>query len=190
MSIVDLADVRLFHEINANDESAADALLTVADKWVKTYIGTAIESASYTERLSGDGTPLLKPRHWPITAVTTLTVDEDSWSTLLSTNATDSDEEVFLPAHGLWLEARYGSVFPSGVGNVVIVYTAGYTSATMPADLKHATTTLVHLLLSERTKVGQGSRTIGPESINQILRDPNEYGIIKDTLNHYRRRGH
>lgn len=188
MALITIDDVVAFKAVPSADLAIADTCMDAADAFLKRRIGYEIESASYTERLSGSGTAVLKPRRWPITAVTSLTVDEDSWDTLLYSDTTDSDEETFLPEHGKWLEARFGSVFTAGVGNILIVYTGGYT--TIPEDLKLAAVLLTHLLLAERTKLGEGSRTQGPESIQQILRNAErDYQFIGDVIDAFRRRG-
>jgi len=185
VALITFAEAEAFKPISSADATFAATAITAVDAWLKKEIGYELESATYTERLSGTGTAILKPKRWPITAVTSLTVDETAWTTLLYTNATDSDEKAFLPAHGRWLEAR-DTTFPEGVGNIVLVYVAGY--ATVPEDLKMCAVMLTHLILLERNRLGDAAKSMGPsgEQIQSIARNAADYQFVKDTIAHYR----
>lgn len=203
MALFTSADLAAWKPVAGADSTLAETVVSAIDAWVKRYVGYEIESASYEERISGRGTPILKPRRWPITAVSSLVVDGVSWAVLEWNGETDSDEEVFLPEHGKWLEARnfgvYGGGkfattepdgqprFPRGAGNIWIEYTAGY--VTIPEDLKLVCVQLAVLVLNEQSGLlGHGSKTVGDMSIQQVLRDAKDYQFIIDVLNAFRER--
>lgn len=202
MALFTSADLAAWKPISGPDSTFVETAVSAVDAWVKRYVGYEIESDDYEERLSGRGTPILKPRRWPITAVSSLKVDGVTWAVLAWDDETDADEEVFLPEHGKWLEARnlgvYGGgkftqqpddqpAFPRGAGNVWIEYTAGY--AAIPEDLKLVCVQLSVLVLHEQSGLlGHGSKTVGDMSIQQVLRDAKDYQFIVDVLNAFRER--
>ena len=156
--------------------------LAAASVWFEGATGP-IASASYTERLSGGLSPLLKLTHKPCTAVTSLRVNGSTWNVLTSA-ATDTGQEAFLPPHGMWLEAR-GYLWPKGSGNIQITYTAGY--ATIPEDVQQAVAMLTLLLMEETNRLGIGAKTLGSEQINLVVRNTKDYQFITDTINGYGR---
>jgi len=162
-------------------ERLADCL-AAASAWFEGTTGPIL-TASYTERLSGGLSSVLKLMHKPCTAVTSLTVNGSTWSVLTSAG-TDTGQEVFLPSHGMWLEAR-GYLWPKGNGNIQITYTAGY--ATIPEDIQQAVALLTLLLMEETNRLGIGGKTLGSEQINLVVRNAKDYQFITDTINGYGR---
>lgn len=180
-----LDNVSTFRQLkNAADETAALSFLQAASAYVEKAVGRALTLQAYTKTLSGDGAPLLLLPHWPIVSVTSLSVDGDAWDVLASGSEHDG-EEAFLPEHGLWLEAVDGA-FPRGTANVLIAYTAGY--QVIPEDLQLAVAMLTHLLLVERGRIGDGAKTLGPENIQTIVRNPKDYEFIRRTIRRHAER--
>ena len=68
-----------------------------------------------------------------------------------------------------------------------MAYTAGY--ATIPDDVQYAVALLTHLLLRERIVLGDGSKLMGDENVQQVIRNPKDYQIITDAVQRVRRRG-
>jgi hypothetical protein len=184
MPLAVLTDYDIQETIPADGAPAVQACLDAAEEWFLTAIGHEIESSTYTQRLTGDGTPILFTPQWPITAVSSLIVDEDTWSVLTSESTTDSDEECFLPHHGRWIEGR-DVTFPSSP-TIVMTYTAGY--ATVPADVTLCVVMMARLLVRERQRLGEGAKTLGPENVQQVVRDLKEYPLIEATIRRYSQR--
>jgi hypothetical protein len=178
--------VSAFRNLSASEMDEGTVVLTAVDAYLKRAVGRAIESAEYTQVLSGSGTPILAVPQWPVTAVSSLVVDEATWAVMLQTATADLGEQCFLPDHGKWLEARGGEVFPLGWGNVRVKYTAGY--ATVPSDLALACVMLTGIVWKERNLLGDGYRTLGDSTVQQVIRNPREYQFITDVIDSYRRR--
>jgi hypothetical protein len=166
--------------------SRLEECLAAASAWFETAVGPIL-TASYTERLSGGLSPVLKLAHKPCTAVTSLSVNGTTWRVLTSA-VVDTGQEVFLPSHGMWLEAR-GYLWPKGNGNILITYTAGYgaTAEVLPDDIQQSVALVTLLLMEESNRLGIGAKTLGPEQINLVIRNAKDYQFITDTINHYGR---
>lgn len=184
--LISLAYAKQFRSVATADETAAADAIKMASAWFQGRVGRVLASATITEVGSGDGTALYLPRAWPITAVTSLTVDTLAWTVLMGT-AAEAYQYAFVPAHGGWVEARSGYAFPVGSGNIRMVYTGGF--ATIPDDVQYATALLTHLLLRERNVLGDGTKQLGDESIQQVVRNPKDYHVIMDAVRRVRRRG-
>ena len=161
--------------------------LKAADAWLKGRIGTAVESDSYTRRLSGEGVAMLRLPDWPLTAVSSLTLDGAALTVLVG-SATDTGQDVFADADGLlWM--RNDDVFTKGRGNILITYTAGYASTAIPEDLQQACVVLTWLIAEERTRIGIGGKTLGPEQINLVVRNSKDYDTMIEQAIRNARRG-
>lgn len=185
-----LADLREVETVAAASEGFASRMIAMASAYVRNAIGfDPWTSSTRKGRFSGDGTAICTLGAWPITAVTKLEVGIPSladggsaWSVLLASATSDAGEDVLVPLHGRYLQARY-RVFPEGAGNIYAEYTAGW--ATLPADLVEAAITICRLGMMDRAMLGKGSETIGPVNIQQVLRRHREYPLIVDTLKRY-----
>lgn len=184
--LITLAYAKQFRSVATADETAAGDAIKMATAWFQGRVGRTLASTSYTEVGSGDGSYIFKPRNWPITAVTSLVVDTLTWTVLVGT-AAEAYQYAFVPSHGGWVEARSGYTFSKGWGNVRIVYTAGY--STIPDDVQYAAALLTHLLLRERVVLGDGTKQLGDESIQQVVRNPKDYQLIMDAVRRVQRRG-
>lgn len=118
--------------------------------------GRTLASAAATEVYDGDGSQSLTLRRWPVSAVTSVTVN----GTVIPTRATvTGDGWVLGPDDRLYLS---GYFFTYGLQNVSIVYTAGY--STVPADVQQAVCKMVALQFKDKDRIGQATRSIAGES--------------------------
>jgi len=195
VSIIALDDLRMLKDISGGMEATAQDFIDMVDPWAIETIGCDPASAARTERLSGDGTVLLYPSYWPVTAVTSIGIENlgMTLTTMLYSATTDSYQDVFVPAHGEWLEMRAPSdstnglgVWPRGTGNIKLVYTAGY--ATIPADLKGAIAMATLIVMAERTKLGKTQVQVGAEAVREIVRKSDEYPFIMGTFARFQRK--
>ncbi len=162
-----------------------DYALAAATEYLQTQIGRDIVTTTYTnEMYRGDGTAILRLNNWPIQSVTSLTVGGETWTVLGPTYAADSGQTAFVPSTGSWLEARGTKVFTEG-SLVVVSYVAGFD--TVPDDLQMCCCMIARLLLEERNRLGMTAKSLGPEQINMIARNANDYQFIKDTIDYYAR---
>lgn len=114
------------------------ALITASSAWVLTQLGRPVLSATYTETRDGDGGSSLILRRWPVTSVTSVTVD----GIAIAARTTVTGDGYVLRDNTLEL---VGYVFTAGVQNVVVVYRAGFEvteSVTIPATPGPYTVTL------------------------------------------------
>lgn len=121
-------------------------------------VGRDLSSASATEVYDGHGGKRLTPNRWPITAVSSLTVDGEAIAARASVTGTgyviDNGTSIVLA----------GYRFTEGTQNVSLTYTAGYT--TMPSDVEQAVVKMVALQFKDKDRIGQGSRSVSGESVS------------------------
>jgi hypothetical protein len=220
---ITIDDVTAFKTVDGEEAKrrATEALEAACDIF-ETEVGRPLLLDTYSEVLSGDGSDILMTSNWPINAVQYLQVVNTEWQVLdaaLGVMGDLNEFQAYIPMHRLWLQARggsyvsfsegfglnpsvRGSVFPDGVGNILITYTAGYLPTTpsstpvgwykvLPPKIKTAVVAITHLILNDKGWVGVGSKTVGGnfESIQQIIRKFEEYPWIGGVLDHERRRG-
>lgn len=168
--------------------STWDTLLTTlssrAQAMVDRYCNRTLGSASYTEDISGMGMPYLIVRHTPITTLTSVSsLDRDTagteTATAISVGSYRYDAETgcisLINSRGIWRDddgyyaAAPRSVlsprFEPGFKNYRVVYTAGYTTGTVPADITDAIIQIAAELFKMRQiNPGMAAEAIGGPS--------------------------
>ena len=61
----------------------ADDALNAASAWFETAVGRELADGAHLYQLGGNGTPILKLRHWPISYVSSLLVQGVEWVQLI-----------------------------------------------------------------------------------------------------------
>ena len=149
------------------------ALYTKAahDKICK-YLDCEIIDSSYTnEYYDGTGSNRLYLKNSPVTAVSHLYLDDEEIS---STDFIVFDNYILLK----------DSVFVYGTANYKVSYSAGWTKAKMPYDLKIAGLQLVELMANSVGRVGKSTISTGTSSENV---DFDAEKRILSTIDSYRR---
>lgn len=155
----------------ATDDALLGQLITAASAWIKTFLNRDILAQTYVEELDGHGTRVLCVDQYPVTAVTSVTVDGLTVAPSL------------VVARGRSIMFRDGSTWPRGIANVQINYTAG--AAAPPADIAQACNELVAWRYRERDRIGQSSKTIGEQTTTYQTQDvPND---VKTLLLNWRK---
>lgn len=178
-----LAKVRAHLDIDVaflDDDPLISQLVTSASAWLKNQLGDRdICSASYTEYFSGNCETMLLPAQYPVTAVATLTIDGEA---IAARTAWDGSGYIIVDGISIKLVGYTTSV---GVSNVVLAYTAGYT--TVPADIDQAVIELVAWRYRERNRIGLTSTSVGGESVtfSQFAAPMS----VKNVIDMHRRRG-
>lgn len=197
------------------DDARWDALRVAAEAVAKSFCKADVESASYTEYLDGNGTRHLALRRRPVTAVTSVEVAQFgsygqgnespyvAWTAgvdwALEYTATgpanSSKTGVLVRLKGNWPEhrsaVRDGTLAwerVPGLGNVRVVYTAGYT--TIPDDLQLAVAEICGYLFRTSYRGGRdyGER-LGDHSYMvpmARIREAPELGSVRQILTRYR----
>jgi hypothetical protein len=159
MALCTSADVEGFLGLNLASEDATqltERYIPYVDEIIKNFIGYDIEySSSITETFDGDGTQYdIFLTHQPVTAIATITED----GTAL-TQGNESDYVFY--SNGLvsrvgvrWSDAK--------LRNLVVTYSAGYTTSTMPADIKYTSARAVARMFLKTLQISgqQGSGEI------------------------------
>ncbi len=176
------------------DDGILQALITSASRQIVSYLQRSVLTATYTEKRNGTGTSMILLKQWPVTAITSLTINA---STIPASsqgsygwvcNLWDGVSFPIPPAALQLVGGGYSGFppyqFPAAPGNfnqggqnVVIVYVAGF--PTSPPDIEMACNMLVGAWYKEKDLIRQKSSLLGgqsqtyemglPESVKNIL---------------------
>ena len=176
-----LADVKAWLQTGqaafpSTDDALLTRLVTAASQYIQTWLNRDIASADFLEARDGTGGHRLQFGCFPVTAVLSLTIDGQSVPAAVSFNAAG------YRFSSTQLSVR-GYRFNRGAQNIVVVYTAGY--STTPPALAQACIELVALRYRERTRIGEVSRSLGgAETVAYAQKDMSD--AIKTLLQQYR----
>ncbi len=155
----------------AADDTLLGRLITAASAWIKSFLNRDVLETAYLDTFDGTGTPKLMLPQYPITSLTSVTVDGV---------AVDLATLVF---RGAVLTRTDGAIFPMGYGNVAVSYKAGFTA--IPADIEQACVEIVGWNYKVRDRIGHASKTIQGEVVAFQTQDiPNQ---AKTLLNNWRK---
>lgn len=132
-----------------DDDDILDIIGEAVEDRVATFLNRSLIEEEYEDELvDGSGTNKLVPKHFPVTAVTSIEVYDgldnagaeiwDSWA-----QNTDYDRLV-IPTGGYCILLD-GATFPKDYSNIKLNYTAGYTSDTLPQEIYKAMFDLCYL---------------------------------------------
>jgi len=175
--LTDLATVKQWLNIAATtDDALLTRLITATSNYIQSWLNRVIASQSYTETRNGTGGTILMFSNYPVTAVSSLTIDDVAIP--LATNTTMagyrfSNQQIFLQGYG----------FSRGMGNVTMAYTAGY--AAVPQELAQACIELVSLRYRERDRIGHVSKSLAGETVVFSQKDMSD--DIRTILNNYKK---
>lgn len=156
-----VGNVKAYAQITDNSQDAVLARLVSAfSAWFLNQINRgALISATYTENRNGQGGDSITLNNWPITAITSLSVDGN---VIPASPGPGQFGYVFDP-YSLWIVAPSGCSsrgsamrFNKGRGNVQIVYVAGY--ASVPLDVEQAVIDQVLWTLRRQPNLGTVSQ--------------------------------
>jgi len=173
-----VADVKAFLSITgSSDDALLQTLVTNASAFVNNYCNRNLLSASYIEPRNGVGGDRLPFRQYPVTNVASVTIDGQT----IPASASPHGFGYVFDDDMLYLR---GGLFPRGVQNVVIAYTAGFD--TVPADLSQATVEIVATKYKRRTDLHVSGKTLNGEVISYTMADVP--ASCKTVLANYQRR--
>lgn len=176
-----LADVKAWLQTGqsafpATDDALLTRLITAVSQYIQTWLNRQIASADYLEVRNGTGGDRLQFACFPVTAVLSLTIDDQPVPAAPSSTAPGYS---FSPTQLSLRDYR----FNPGAQNVTIAYTAGY--STTPPDVAQACIELVSLRYRERTRIGEVSRSLGSaETVSYAQKDMSD--ATKTLLQQYR----
>lgn len=173
-----LANVKGWLGVTATtDDALLTRLISAASDYVQTWLNRTIAVQPYTETRDGTGGYVLPLSNYPVSAVSSLTIDGVS----IPAAANAQGSGYLFTQTKLVLVGGYR--FWRGLQNVVVSYTAGY--ATTPNEIEQATIELIAMRYKERDRIGQVSKSIGGETITFSQKDFSD--AIETTLSNYRK---
>jgi len=168
--LVTLAEVKEHLEIIKTDQDSYLAtLIERVTGYVEASTRRKLKSRAYTDQLyDGSGTPELRLKEWPVTAVAAISfLDSQTATTWTAQSLTYYTID---KATERTIVFRDGLIFPKDYQNVKLTFTAGYT--TLPVELANETLrflTLLHRLKDKQLEyvdsvsaMGQTTRYINP----------------------------
>jgi len=171
--------------LNISDTSQDSFLTNLINRvtdWIERYCGhRRFLATDYVEELySGNGTPYLVTKHWPINSVTKIEerdteLREDEWTEIDSEyyHIKEPEKASIYLIGGTWGGTR--NVFNEGVNNYRVTYNAGY--ETIPEDLKLVCIELVKKFYNDRRNSGMRSETLGEYSYTRMGATLKELGL-------------
>ena len=142
-SLVTAAEAEDYCQIQSPEHDVViERIINGVSQQFSTYASRNFISAVYTAvKMTGNGTAYLYLPNWPVTTLTTV-VEDGATLTLDTDFYSDQTEGLLTKAnyHGTLYGAMYGYSTNWSINThaIVITYTAGYTAALLPADLKLA----------------------------------------------------
>lgn len=172
-----LADVKAWLSLtSASDDALLTRLITASSVAMQSYLSRDIFQQVYIENYHGKGNPSLLFKNWPVTAVSSVSVDGVS----IPASITATGDGYVFDETKLMLR---GYIFCRGFSNITISYTAGY--ATAPYDLAQVCIQLVSLRYKERDRIGHVSKTLAQETVAFSQKDFSD--DMRTIMNQYRR---
>lgn len=169
MALCTLQEVKDYLDIQGTNTTSntvigglCDAVSSIADA----YCGRTLESTTHTEYYSAYGSSYLVLNNYPITSVSGV---YDDVSRVWDDDTIIDSADYIVDSNIIYLNGYY---FSGGAKAVKVVYTAGYTSNTIPQDLKQAAIMEVaHLYRKASIGVDVNSRSTGDNSTSYNITD-------------------
>lgn len=144
------------------DTLALEELINAVSTFAEGFCKRNFTSQSYTEYHNGHDKKRLRLNQFPVTAHTSVVHYAYDTEEVLSTLEEHTEYE---------MENDEGVIYRSGgwqkgFKNWRVIYTAGYTSTTMPEDLKYAVKEMSKWLYNNKDKAGVASERIGRYAIS------------------------
>jgi hypothetical protein len=164
---------------NATDDQLLSRLISALSAFVQTWLNRTIAQAPYTDVINGIGGNRVQFQNYPVTAVTSLTIDGQTVPAAATPVQSGWTGYVF-DAQQIMVS---GFRFTRGWQNISIAYTAGY--ATTPLDIEQAVIEIITLRYKQRDQIGFNSKSIGGETVAFSVKDMQPSTLT--VLQNYRR---
>lgn len=188
-TIIDRDDLRaeLGDDVANTDHNAQlDLIFLFVNKWMGDELDRELDKETYTHDLSGNGQRILKGREWPITDITSITISSD-WEFAAATAEDTTDYKVSdINTRDI---LRKGSMWPLGCANIRVVYTAGYTSVTMPQSLVAVARWIGAWIFRNIDRSGHGIQSQADDNQSFSFNAGDLPANHAKTMDHYGRRG-
>lgn len=143
------------------------SLITRVCAWIEGYCDRVFDSTVYTDEIYSGGKKFLFLKKYPVSAITKIKYKSGSNSNPTWTAFTVDDYDLIdnrkLRRAGGWAPG-VNTVWPQGVNNIRVSYTAGYT--TLPSDLEQLIIELAAKKFNQRKSDGMSSEGVEGVNIN------------------------
>jgi uncharacterized phiE125 gp8 family phage protein len=160
-ALVELEEVKAWLDIKASDkDNWFQQLINRVSADCAAYCDRTLISATYTDaEYDGTGSDTLVLPHYPVSAITALK------ASINGAALTEGREEDFVFDSDTGIVTLIGGTFSKEKRGVTITYTAGYTLANVPQDLKQAVLEAIAFRYMEmdRKRVGVTSQEAGQQ---------------------------
>jgi uncharacterized phiE125 gp8 family phage protein len=155
--LIELEDLKNHIGLDSNDD---DEILKFyiegIGEFLKERLGLIIESASVTEYFNGDDIKdIIFLANYPVTVLTSLQYNSGTWGTPVWTAFDVDDYNLDGDKGMIYCDSMY-----AGIRNIKVVYTAGYSAATIPKALKIAVLKMVAKIYNKRRSDGFSSEEV------------------------------
>lgn len=175
--LTSLANLKAYLGITVTtDDTLLTALITRESARIEAWLSRTLASTSYSRVFNGNGGRLLLLPDYPVTAVSSLTIDG---VTVPASSGVDVAGYVFNNDAIFLRDYR----FMKGVQNVAVSYTAGY--ETTPLDVEQSCIELAALSYKNRERLGLSSKGLAGETTSFITDAMPKH--IEGRLHPYRR---
>lgn len=160
MALASLADLKAYLSISTSaDDATLTRLLDAASSWFESQVGRTLALAARTEVQDGNGGRSIVPHHYPVTEITSVTIDG-----VVIPSAPDATSDGWALVDGVIALRGYKAT--TGIANVSITYSAGYLA--IPDDIQQAVIEVAADRYRYRTRVGEVSKSLGGESVSFV----------------------
>lgn len=181
------ADAVTESKATTNEQALVELFAKAATGQIQNYCDRLLLMGTYTEVWDGQGSDLILPKEFPIVSVASIKFASDggfSGAIALQPQTYSVTEEC--------ISLRGGVLTPNGVGQLQVIYDAGY--ATIPMDLQLACVRQIQYMWGQTGKQGgamTGLKEVSKMQERQVKDDTiASKGLIADvigTLDNYRR---
>ena len=198
--LVDLASVKPWLDIASGDTSKDTILgflISSCSNLMEQWMGRAICQATFTENYNGTGTSRLVLDQKPITAVSSLKINDAvipgvtdplQYGFMFDDNGlylVGSVVPYYLPGNPGISNVSGNNVFTRGNQNVAVVYQAGY--ATVPMALQQACVDFVAHKFRQRSRIGMKSDHVGVSAQGSSYDTDGIPDLVKAAMRPYKR---
>lgn len=171
-------DVKAYLSVSgSSDDGLLARLVEAASAAMNEYMDRNPLTTVYTQTFDGSGNTRQVMSFWPITAVTSVSIDgvAKQAATSFSGSGYKFDDYSIILNNG---------IFPKGIQNVAITYTAGAT--VVPPDLKQACIDIASEAYRRRQRVGETSKSLAQGTTSYNIKDMPDH--VKVVLSSYKKR--
>lgn len=154
------------------DSTVLENLITAASGLIEQYCGRTFITTTHTEKLPGTGYDWIAVGSVPITAITSVAVDDGNGNVTTITDLTYQSNVIYIdhsadPELSVFPRRRVKSEIYAAhndlVPNCTVIYTAGYAAADVPGEIQYA----CELICVELNAASTANRVLESETIGE-----------------------